>query len=969
MALTVSAALATSLVVLTGPMALAGESVAAGVTAEADAGRPAPLEVSPSGSDTARGGDLITLSRPVTVRTTRTLTSAWSTVRITASSAIPDSLTGSVLLSVASSSAKRSGSVQIRPTGAPGTGTLALSHSTRAVSNLTLVKLGTGGSIQIRGGSAAPRVSVRVIGWVPTTAALSVPERAISLPALTVKGSARTVRVAGTRGVPDGVTSVVLGIRTSHARSGSLALWTRGASTPSRGIAFTSSTQTSFSVVRPDSSGSVSLRALRGQASVSLQILGWSSGATTLKAPSKPTGPRVKSTSKSYLTVAGASGISSSARAVAVTINAPKGWRVKVWSTTSTRSPILLSTVSTGTAVQVWVRVPSNKKVAFQAKAPTRTRATATVMLGGYVDSTGSQVLSVSPKPDTRMLSSGDIVAQHDGGVVDLAASSGGAQVGDYLFIRPATGASYLGQVTSAEARPGGVTRVALRNVDSMSEAFTEFDAQFTGAVQDSQQLAPNLVSTLEGGPTGVAGAAGPGSIGLSFLESKHWNCSVGVDPSQLISVRVAYEGDVNLDMSLSERSIDFSAKGAFSITFSFLGGSSVSCSVSGDLPFHPPLGATGLALNFGGEGQVQVTNPSNDDGGAFSITGGIRAYVGFYYIAGEDGGASTANPFAVFRGSDERETTGQFSLGIVLGVGPAPVPGLSRAVEASVGITIGVTFAVANPDPADDPYHRTLRGARCIDLNASWFVKVGAQAAIALAPDLNLEIPIKESDPVRLYAGPCYGYTGTITFEANISDIPSGCTAEYCPVTDTFVRTLTRTLVGTAADFGRFSSPIYGAWGAPISHPYTWTYSRDDQLSWTHDPCWAGLGCGDVLCQTSITAVGSGMVGWNPDDPTASWFLDGYDSPNFIQSDGLPSDQVVSQASTVLSGDPRYCGESRTDPVSTDIRPTYYQETVDPLLLRRKNINLTLTGQWDQWHPELTFTTTVNLTRHEYPR
>lgn len=969
LALSLSATLVASVMMLTGSNAtFAAEPDTPSASAPSPADRPDPLVVTAGGTDTARGGDLISLTRPVTVRSTRTLGSHWSNVPVTSSSAIPDSLTGSVLISVSSSSARRSGSVYVRPKGSTGSGALALSHSTKAINNLSLVKIGTNGSIQIRAGSASPRVAVTILGWVPTTASLAVPENPLTLPNVSASTSTRTVRISGKYGVPSGATSVLVGVRTSKARTGTLALWTRGSRTPSRGIAFTSATQSSFAVVRPDASGNISLKALSGRATVTLQVLGWSSGATTLQAPSKPTGPRLTSTSKYSLKLAGSSGISSSATAVAVTVNAPKGWRVKVWSTASTRSPLVLSTVSTGAAVQVWVRVPSNKTIAIQAKAPSKTRATASVLLGGYTDATGGQLLSVKPKAGTHLLSSGDVLAERAGGVVDLAASSGGAKVGDYLFIRSAKSAPYLGLVTASEPLAGGKTRATLQSVRSLSEAFDEYDAHFAGTITDRQGVA----STVFGGDSAqgrVDAVSGPSSIGLSFFESGNWSCSGAIDPAQIITVRVAYEGKVNLDISLSEQSIDFSSKGGVSLTFTFLGGASVACTVSGELPFAVPIGATGMVLKFGGEGVVQVSGADAENNGTFSLTGGIRTFAGFYYINGEKGGTGVANPFADFRTGDDGEVSGQIDLGVTIGVGLADVPLVPEPYDISAGMTLGVSFRVQPPSASDDPLNRTMRGPHCIDLTATPFVKFGGQVAIVLAPDLSFEFDPIEGDPKTLYAGPCYGYTGTITFVSNLENTPAGCTAEHCQIQRTWKRTLTKTLIGQAADFGRFHDAIVGAWGAPISQPYTWNFSQNDYAKWTHDPCWAGLPCGDKVCETSITANGSGIVAWNPENPTAAWFLDGYDYPSHARSSGSVYGATVQEKTTLLSGETQYCGDSSVADVSPAGSDLSSEAELDPRLIDRPVIDLTLTGQWNQWHPELTFTTTVKLTRKEFPR
>ncbi|MFC7765839.1 hypothetical protein [Leucobacter soli] len=259
--------------------------------------------------------------------------------------------------------------------------------------------------------------------------------------------STKTVKVAGISGIPKGAASVIVAVRTSKAKAGTLALSTRGASRPARGIGFATAGQTSFAVVTPDASGRISLSALSGKASVRLQVLGWSAGTTTLVAPARPTGGKLSSTSKKKITIAGTSGIPKSAKAVAVTLNAPKGWSVKIWANSRGTGTPLVSAVSTGAAQQVWVPVPKDRAIAVQAKAPKtkskkKTNAVATTMFGGYIDAASAdQMLSITPKAGTHLLSAGDVLAEREGGIIDLAASSGGAQVGDHLFVRSAQSA------------------------------------------------------------------------------------------------------------------------------------------------------------------------------------------------------------------------------------------------------------------------------------------------------------------------------------------------------------------------------------------------------------------------------------------------------------------------------------------------------------------------------------------------
>ncbi|MFC6233745.1 hypothetical protein ACFPZL_01415 [Leucobacter soli] len=949
--------------------------------AEQSEPRPEPLEVTAGGAETAKGGDLVSLSKPLTVRGSKTLGSSWSSVAITTQKSLPDALAGSVLVSVKASGAKKSGSVSIRAKGYTGSGAVVVSYrKTASATNLSLVKVGLGGAIQVRASAGSPKVLVKVLGWVPTTSALVVPEKAPLLAAVSVSKSTKTVKVAGISGIPKGAASVIVAVRTSKAKAGTLALSTRGASRPARGIGFATAGQTSFAVVTPDASGRISLSALSGKASVRLQVLGWSAGTTTLVAPARPTGGKLSSTSKKKITIAGTSGIPKSAKAVAVTLNAPKGWSVKIWANSRGTGTPLVSAVSTGAAQQVWVPVPKDRAIAVQAKAPKtkskkKTNAVATTMFGGYIDAASAdQMLSITPKAGTHLLSAGDVLAEREGGIIDLAASSGGAQVGDHLFVRSAQSAPYLGRVVASEALGNGRTRVTLQSINSLSESFDEYDAHFAGEIEDSQQVAsPAASGSVVPGASAIPGM--PGSIGMDFLESEHWNCGGSVDPREIISVGVAYEGSVNLDVSLSGRSIDFSSKGAISITFTFLGGASVSCTVSGEFPGGIPIPGTGLTIEFGGEGVVQVSNPSSEDGGSLSVTGGIRAYTGFYYIDGEKGGTGTANPFAVFRAADDREATAQLDLGLTTSVTIADVPFVPEPYEVEAGLTTGVSFRMEAPSPNDDPYHRTLRGPRCIDLTATPFVKFGAKVAIVLAPDITFELDPIEGDPRLLYAGPCIGYTGTVTTVISWPEAPTGsCTAEHCGLEQRIDRTMTKTLIGQAADFGRFYDWTSGPWGAPISQPYTWQYSQNDYAKWSHDPCWAGLGCGEILCQAETTSTGTGTVGWNPDNPTEAWFLNGYDSPNFATDrDGVPIGTVPQTVKTTpVSGDGgTYCPpDTTTSGVNPQMWSTaYFEGALNPLLITRPTINLTLTGMYSQWRPELTYTTTVNLVRHEYQR
>jgi len=515
--------------------------------------------------------------------------------------------------------------------------------------------------------------------------------------------------------------------------------------------------------------------------------------------------------------------------------------------------------------------------------------------------------------------------------------------------------------VTGTAPRPGGGTTVTLQTAQ-LYDAFSAYDAHFDGAV------AGTLSAANKARARAMADVSGPGPMALSFLSGKFWNCGEGVNVNDLMAIDVSYAGTAYLDFSLAQRSLDFSMRGAVSVTFTLLGGLSVSCSVTGELPFELPLGATGLALKFGGTGELSAEMPETSAGGTFSITGGIRAFAGYGYFDGASTGTQTVHPFGSARSNADGLSL-SLKLGVFVKVGVAVPPGEDDVVDASGSLTLGAKFEAGRPDPASDPQHREMRGGQCVDVTLAPYVKIGAEVAVPFFPDVSFDIAEYDGPELDLFKGKCWGYSGTVKTTVNyvISAADQSCTLQYCGKGSHIVRSMTKTLIPQAASFTHFvDAQLGGPYGSPIAEPYSWVYNQADQAAWEANPDPFGLDPPPSLpCSSTTVGAAGGTVGWNPDVSAWAWVVDGYEPHSSPwATSGVPEGTVDLAVS--VTGEENPCGSSYVDHTSPQPFDAYGAEVAN--LLGASSIFLTLTGSVDG-HPGWHWTTTVNLARADYTR
>ncbi len=268
--------------------------------------------------------------------------------------------------------------------------------------------------------------------------------------------------------------------------------------------------------------------------------------------------------------------------------------------------------------------------------------------------------------------------------------------------------------------------------------------------------------------------------------------------------------------------------------------------------------------------------------------------------------------------------------------------------------------------------------GPRCLDLSAGPFVQIGAGVAVAFLPDISIDIPAWEPFAEVLWKGPCVGYSGTVTYRVNEVRDWGSCTSEYCHIQSSTDQTMVKTLVPQMAHFGRFYD-YTGAWGAPLAQPYTWTYQESSTLRWSGSNCY-GFCSTYWECGNATTASGSGQVGWDADDPTRAWFVDGYDYPDYARAVSGISETVAGTERTTRSvmydgespvgAADDYCGAVGSERPVTP-QPGWWESALEqehPHFATMPSINLTLTGS-ERYHPEFTWSATVALTRIEFNR
>jgi hypothetical protein len=377
-------------------------------------------------------------------------------------------------------------------------------------------------------------------------------------------------------------------------------------------------------------------------------------------------------------------------------------------------------------------------------------------------------------------------------------------------------------------------------------------------------------------------------------------------------------------------------------------------------------LGTTGLALYWGGKGSFSAEMPETSRGGTFSLDGGVRVFAGYGYFAGKTTHTETAHTFGSSSVNADK-LQAEVSIGVFFKVGPLEPPGAEEEIDAGASMTVGLKFQFGRPDPENDLYERDLDGDHCYDVNLVPFIDVGAELKIPFFPDVSFDFFELDIGPFNLYAGPCWGYTGTVATTATYNVLPSeeSCDVVFCGQGKTISETVTKTLVPQAASFTQFvDAQLGGAYGSPIAEPYTYEVEIHDTEHWQTSMDPFGLPPGpEVDCSSKTDTDQFGSVFWDPDQEAAwAWFLEGW-ADNVIPyaNSGIPGASIT-ETLTNTGGDPAYCGATQTFQTSA---PAYDSQALAAVstLMGSKTINLTLHGSADG-NPDHAVTTVVHLTR-----
>ncbi len=807
-----------------------GAGSASGASAERDAGD-APRRATGVEVDLT-GGDVVMLPRPHTVRADAIIGTAWSDVGLGSVPSLPDAGVGAVVLEVVVSRAHRSGTVRARPLGAQGAGTAVTPFRTAGGEGLALVKVGTDATVQVSSSRGSPRGAVRVVGWMPETAAATAPE-APPLTTTQVGTSRRTLRLPA---VPQDAQSVLVQLTTRATRGGILRSWTAGTPRPTRGTGYGSGVTSVVDVVSRGADGRLALQVSRGRVSLDARVLGWTlEGATTRPLPDPQLGT-VRPGGVRAIRVAGAHGVPAEARQVWLTMTAPPGAAVEVWGNANGSGTPLHAWRSGGGGTPLLLRVPATGRIAVKV---TGTRAGSTLLAHGYAAGVpDNQQVVLEPREGTHLLGASD-VEELATDRLRLVPSADAVAVGDHLQLRGPDGLPYTLQVTGTAATSAGGQEVSIAPA-TLAEAFADARLHYGTPDPGSPRRVVKRVPA-------AASAASGASLGAGS-----WTCSTG---GSAPAFSLDFSGDPYLDVNLGAGTVDFSLRGAITASAEWTGSQSFSCTYASTLA-QIPMGTLPLALKLGPSATATI-NPSGEDA-TVTLSGTQRVFTSIYY----DGSDAVTGKALSGEGSSESQLgrgSAQLDIGLNVAVGAASLGALEIGPEASV--TLGASYQLAPPDPSDDPLGRHLAGPHCTDLTNTLFVSTGASLLVPFLPDVSVDIARFDTPAATLDRGPCVGYAGTITYTYRGSNVQgaSSCddTPEPCSDWD---HTVVKTLVPQPA-----SLPQTGY----VSQPYAWTWTgRDrgfvkntsDGISW------------NLLCSTTDTYSGAGSVGWEPFDSPEGW-------------------------------------------------------------------------------------------------
>jgi hypothetical protein len=251
----------------------------------------------------------------------------------------------------------------------------------------------------------------------------------------------------------------------------------------------------------------------------------------------------------------------------------------------------------------------------------------------------------------------------------------------------------------------------------------------------------------------------------------------------------------------------------------------------------------------------------------------------------------------------------------------------------------------------------------------------VGASIAVPFFTNVSLTLKRINGPTATIYRGPCYGYSGTITYNFVGSQPVEGCMIEGVSCLFSWNQRVVKTLIPQPATF---PNPFVTAWpyDTPLLQPYQWTYSKSDSAQYPGYPFWSD---DYVMCTEKHTAQGSGVHGWNPDawyqlDP---FLLDLGDGSGIAFASSGVAGVVVQEQRTVT--DHEWC-EQQSATYETSVADNRWylagSAQFDPHLFDKPAIALSITqhpgdpsgwGQGENFSG--TYTVSVNLTRGEYPR
>jgi alpha-tubulin suppressor-like RCC1 family protein len=409
---------------------------------------------------------------------------------------------------------------------------------------LSLVPLGTDGSISIYNDQGRTNLQVEVIGYLSTTDEYRsvAPSRLLDTnpgtkggrPAPLGPDATVTVKVLDRAGVPaEKVHAVALLVTSRTATASSpVQVWPTGAGRPAGAslIALANDRRSNLVLVAPGTNGTVSIHNTLGSTHLTVDVLGWfpeSGGYRPVPATgiyATPSNGSLGMGQSVEITVAGQGGVpalpggtagSTTEQAksvVLVTTATPVGTsptRLTLWNaaddmpaTTSLASTNAASAVTSTTVVPL----SADGKVRLGNLGPA---ARVTVQVAGWFAM--PVVAAQLEVPDTTVVPAEaaveDVVLATDpddpetvtGGVVTLDASAAaGLEPGDHLVlgVTPETPAGYLGTVEAAAPQPDGtvdVTTVAAKLVDVFPEGDIDFDV---AANEPVAAQVPGLMAT-----------------------------------------------------------------------------------------------------------------------------------------------------------------------------------------------------------------------------------------------------------------------------------------------------------------------------------------------------------------------------------------------------------------------------------------------------------------------------------------